>query len=315
MAGGVQRGPQDRRAGQGTARRRPASDGQHGPRRVHRAGGDRDRGPWTSGCSAPAGLPVPAWPTLEQVGFLTAAADGPAPPSSSVMARGSLRTACRCRGRRSTRSAFIRAAGPRILTTRTSPSTTPGRLVSLARRYLPGLDPEPVRVESLHLRQQPGRGLHRRPDRQHRHRQRHLRTWLQVRAPARALAGGPGGRRSAGHSPGPAGAAPVSVSPGRGPGPAAATRRGPPPGRVSRRPGGCRAARAGVAPPGGVARPASLVSRPGQPGQPTRPAVQPTRRFSRPAVQPAQPFSRPGRSAGPGVQPTRAFSRPAARRR
>ncbi len=37
-------------------------------------------GPWTSGLLGPAGLPVPARPTLEQVGFLTAAADGPAPP-------------------------------------------------------------------------------------------------------------------------------------------------------------------------------------------------------------------------------------------
>ncbi|HEY7145829.1 MAG TPA: FAD-dependent oxidoreductase [Streptosporangiaceae bacterium] len=114
-------------------------------------------GPWTSGLLRPAGLRVPSSPILERVGYLAAAAGQPGAAGLPIFV---------CHGRQSPyglpvpgeplyKVGIHQSGLPTDPDHQDLPGTRDssgsageaGALAGLARRYLPGLDPEPVRVE------------------------------------------------------------------------------------------------------------------------------------------------------------------------
>jgi len=116
-------------------------------------------GPWTSGLLRPARLTVPAAASLEVVGYL-AAADGPdSPPADSP--RASAPPIFICHGARSAPYG-LPVPGPPLYKIGIHQGGTPAEpdrqdrepdeaaireLTRLARRYLPGMNPVPVRTE------------------------------------------------------------------------------------------------------------------------------------------------------------------------
>jgi sarcosine oxidase len=109
-------------------------------------------GPWTSGLLA--GWRVPSAPTLEQVAYLTPAGPAPAPAEAGGL------PIFICHGEQSPYGlpvpgsplykTGIHPSGPPVRPDDQDQAADPvlaGRLAEAARRYLPGLDPRPARVE------------------------------------------------------------------------------------------------------------------------------------------------------------------------
>jgi sarcosine oxidase len=108
-------------------------------------------GPWTSGLLRPAGLAAPASATLERVAYLEAGGHGPVPDLPIFIRHGVRSPYGLPVPRSSLYKIGIHPGGPPV-----DPDgqdhgpddEQAGRLDRLARRYLPGLDPRPVRIES-----------------------------------------------------------------------------------------------------------------------------------------------------------------------
>jgi sarcosine oxidase len=118
-------------------------------------------GPWTSGLLGPAGVHVPACPTLEQVGYLTPAGAGQAAAAADAAADAEMAAPIFiCHGAQSPYG--LPVPGSSLYKIGVHQSGLPVdpddqdqslggagslRLTWLARRHLPGMNPEPIRIE------------------------------------------------------------------------------------------------------------------------------------------------------------------------
>jgi sarcosine oxidase len=115
-------------------------------------------GPWTSELLSPAGLRVPARPTLEPIAFVTPADDGPPGPGSA--APGLARPIFISHGAQSPYGlpvpgspqykVGIHQSGRPVDPDHQDPGVSAAekrRLSEVARRHLPGMNPDPVRFE------------------------------------------------------------------------------------------------------------------------------------------------------------------------
>ena len=108
-------------------------------------------GPWTSGLLRPAGLAVPASATLERVAYLELGGHGPAADMPIFICHGARSPYGLPVPRSSLYKIGIHPGGPPADPDRQDhgpDEEQARRLDRLARRYLPGLDPRPVRTES-----------------------------------------------------------------------------------------------------------------------------------------------------------------------
>jgi sarcosine oxidase len=108
-------------------------------------------GPWTSGLLQPAGLAVPSSATLERVAYLELGGSGPAPDMPIFIRHGAQAPYGLPVPRSSLYKIGIHSGGPPVHPDRQDhgpDEEQAGRLDRLARRYLPGLDPRPARIES-----------------------------------------------------------------------------------------------------------------------------------------------------------------------
>ncbi len=108
-------------------------------------------GPWTSGLLRSAGLAVPSSATLERVAYLERGGPGPAPDLPIFIRHGARSPYGLPVPRSSLYKIGIHPGGPPADPDRQDQGPDQeqaGRLDRLARRYLPGLDPRPVRIET-----------------------------------------------------------------------------------------------------------------------------------------------------------------------
>ncbi len=106
-------------------------------------------GPWTGRLLGAAGISVPSAPTMEQVGYLAAPADGASGLPIFIGHGGDVPYGLPVPGAPLYKIGFHQsgpAVDPDRQPQRPDPDLT-GRLERLARRHLPGLDPEVVRTE------------------------------------------------------------------------------------------------------------------------------------------------------------------------
>lgn len=119
-------------------------------------------GPWTSGLLRPAGLAVPSSATLERVAYLELGGHGPAPDMPIFIRHGVRSPYGLPVPRSSLYKIGIHPGGPPVDPDRQDhgpDEEQAGRLDRLARRYLPGLDPRPVRIESCIYDNTPDEGF------------------------------------------------------------------------------------------------------------------------------------------------------------
>jgi sarcosine oxidase len=106
-------------------------------------------GPWTSGLLATAGIAVPSAATMEQVGYLAAPADPAAVPPIFIGYGSDIPYGLPVPGAALYKIGFHHSgpAGDPVAQQQGPDPALSERLAGLARRYLPGLDPELVRTE------------------------------------------------------------------------------------------------------------------------------------------------------------------------
>jgi sarcosine oxidase len=108
-------------------------------------------GPWTSGLLRPAGLTVPASATLERVGYLELGSPEPSAEVPIFICHGARSPYGLPVPRSSLYKIGVHAGGPPADPDRRDDGADEeqaGQLARVARRYLPGLDPQPVRTET-----------------------------------------------------------------------------------------------------------------------------------------------------------------------
>ena len=108
-------------------------------------------GPWTSGLLRPAGLTVPASATLERVGYLELGSPEPSAEVPIFICHGARSPYGLPVPRSSLYKIGVHGGGPPTDPDRRDDGADEeqaGQLARVVRRYLPGLDPQPVRTET-----------------------------------------------------------------------------------------------------------------------------------------------------------------------
>jgi len=119
-------------------------------------------GPWTGGLLSPAGISVPSAATLEQVGYLALAAAAPGPGMPIFIGHGGDEPYGLPVPGSPLYKIGLHHSGPPADPSGQDRGPDPGlsaRLTGLARRYLPGLNPELVRTERCVYDNSPDEGF------------------------------------------------------------------------------------------------------------------------------------------------------------